>query len=485
MEIQINLSNSYEDIFLSEKHNVLLYGGRVGGKTYQVINGGLLWLLQYPKTDGIICRASYGSLRDSVYSETQNAIEEHEEISKLFTFRQSPLQIRKNDGENYVYFLGYGGSNFSRTKGFKPKHPIGFVIFEETQELKDERSLMEALASFRRNYGTNVKVFLLGNPPPQKAHWFNLLVEKCKLDPDYLVKQVSYLDILPFLNDYDLKEILKQKIKNPDYYKWFYLGETVGAFGSVYPMFIPEKYTLTKNDFLLIRNYLRIVAVVIGGDGAVTHDSTSFVPMLILNNGQCIIPAKDIFHQDPQENGVIGSHILVQNELVRWFDNLCKKYNLGTIDELRNNPYGANQITPIFMRIDSASTDLIRECQFFLGDRVDVNKINKSTVMEMTATVQSAISNDMVYIVEENEQVNWHTNTTKKVEMNVLSKELSLLVWNEKQTGYDPIVPNDDSDAFTYGIRFWYGNIENISYFNIIKEQSNKLKLPLISGLIK
>lgn len=481
MEVNISLSKSYQEVFTTDKNMIVLIGGRVGGKTYQITQGCLLQLLETPFSDGIIARASYGSLRDSVYAEMTSAIEKIDGLSQFFNFRQAPLRIEKIDGSNIIYFVGYGGSNFSRTKGIKTKHKIKFVIFEETQELKDKRSLDEAIATFRRNYGEDVKVYLLGNPPPAKAHWFNMFVEECKRDKDYFVKQVTYLDILPYLNDFDLKDILKTKKKNLDYYKWFYLGDCVGGFGSVYPMFLPEKYCITNMDFNIIRNQLKIIACVIGGDGAVTHDATSFVPLLILNNGQAIVG--DIFHQDPQENGVIGSHILVQNEVMRWFNKIIDKYQLGKVEDARNNYYGANQIIPIFMRIDSASTDLIQECRFFFGDRADVDAISKSTVMEMTSSVQSAISNDMVYIVDDKKLFNWHTNRESIVDMNILAKELSLLIWNEKQTGYDPTVPNDDSDAFTYAIRFWYSNIENIGYFNIAK--SNELNLPLISSLIK
>ena len=56
------------------------------------------------------------------------------------------------------------------------------------------------------------------------------------------------------------------------------------------------------------------------------------------------------------------------------------------------------------------------------------------------------------------------------------------MVWDDTQTKYNPVVPNDVCDAFTYGIRFWYGNIENMSIFNILK--SNNSNLPLISAII-
>ena len=58
-----------------------------------------------------------------------------------------------------------------------------------------------------------------------------------------------------------------------------------------------------------------------------------------------------------------------------------------------------------------------------------------------------------------------------------------MLIWNEQQTNYDPIVPNDVSDAWPYGNYFWYSNQENIQYFNIIKQNlSTNL---LINDIIK
>lgn len=480
-EVEIQLSLSYKEVCNTKKNTIVLYGGRVGGKTKQVSLMSALIMLGHPYSDGVVARASYGSLRDSSYAEMVEAITSIEGLGEEFEFKKSPLRIERIGGANTIYFMGYGGNNFSRTKGLKTANKIKFVIFEETQELKDERSLDEAMASFRRNFGEDVKVYLLGNPPPAKAHWFNMFVEKMKKDKDVLVKQMTWLDIIPFLNDYDLKEILKTKRNNPDYYNWFYMGETTGGFGSVYPMFRPEKHVISPQEFNIIRQTLKLACVVIGGDGAVNRDATSFVPLFIFANGQCCVG--DIFYHNPQENNVIGSHTLVQDHVRRWFDDLCKAYNLGTTYDMLNNPYGANNITPIYMRIDSASTDLIQECRFFFGQRCDVGAISKATIMEMVSSVQSAISNEMVYIVDTHKYYNYVQNKDVKTDMNLLAQQLSLLIWNEKQTGYDSIVPNDVCDAFTYAIRFWYHNVENIQYFNILK--ANNMKLPFIKEILK
>ena len=202
-----------KQILESDKPYYLLYGGRLGGKTNNTSKISVLTMLMYPYFDVVVARVSYGSLGDSSYAEAQAAINEMgDNISEQFKFKKSPLRIERVGNAGTIYFIGYGGSNTSRTKSIRTKHKIKIVILEETQELKNQENLEQALASFRRHFGPDVKVFILGNPYPQKVHWFSKFIEQHKFDPDWLVLNVTYLDILPFINDYDLKEIVKMKM---------------------------------------------------------------------------------------------------------------------------------------------------------------------------------------------------------------------------------------------------------------------------------
>ena len=471
-----------KQILESDKPYNLLYGGRLGGKTNNTAKIGVETMLMNPYYDVIVARVSYGSLGDSSYAEVQAAIEDMgSEIADQFVYKKSPLRIERKGNAGTIYFIGYGGSNTSRTKSIKPKHKIKIVILEETQELKNEENLNQALASFRRHFGENVKVFILGNPYPQKVHWFSKFIEQHKFDPDWLVLNVTYLDILPFINDYDLKEILKMKMNNPEYYRWFYLGEMTGGFGMVYPMFRPEKYVITPSDwdYVLANSNIRPIGMMIGGDGAVNNDCTSFVPLVLLNNGQCVIGP--IFNHDPKKDGVVGYHQLVQNMLIYWFERVCGMFHLGTIMEHRMRP-SARQY-PIWIRIDSAAADLIVECRFFFGDRASVGPVKKEHVPQMVSTIQSGILNENFIIIDYGGTWNYTQNKFIKEETNILVEQLLSLIWNEKQDNYDPSVPNDTSDAFTYGGIAWYKNPENIQYFNIAKTMNRQTLL--ISDILK
>lgn len=466
--LKIQLSDAMEDIVNTEKNNIILYGGRVGGKTKSTVIICVLFMLMFPYTDGVVARANYGSLRDSAYSEFQTAIEEMGElVAGQFIMRKSPLRIERINDAGTVFFQGYGGSNTSRTKGIKTRHKIKFVMFEETQELKSRASLDEAVASYRRNYGTGVKVFTLFNPPPMDAHWINVLRREKEKDDYWLVKNITYLDILPFLNDYDLRDIIKEKLTNEDYYKWFYLGQSTGGFGSIYPMFRRDKYVITPQELdLVITSGVRVLACVIGGDGAVTRDCTAFTPKLILSNGQSVDVS--MFYHNPRKDAVLSYHILVQDYLSKWFDDLCTRYRLGTRDEVR---HGLNGI-PIFIRIDSAAPDLVAEVRYFMGDRCDVAAIKKSDIMSMVATTQSAINNDMSYIVDYGGYHDYYMDRWIKTDVPVLVEQITTLIWNEKQTGYENTIPNDVCDAYTYANLFWYGNNENMQWFNIISKSA-------------
>ena len=481
MRVKVAMPLFCKKILESDKPYYCLYGGRLGGKTNNTSKISVLTMLMYPYFDVVVARVSYGSLGDSSYAEAKAAIEEMGEgISEQFTFKRSPLRIERKGNAGTVYFIGYGGSNTSRTKSIKTKHKIKIVILEETQELKNEENLNQALASFRRHFGEDVKVFILGNPYPQKVHWFSKFIEQHKYDPDWLVMNVTYLDILPFINDYDLKEILKMKMNNPEYYRWFYLGEMTGGFGMVYPMFRREKYVITPSEweYVLANSNIRPVGLLVGGDGAVNNDCTSFVPGVLLNNGQMVIGP--IFNHDPKRDGTLGYHQLVQNLMLYWFERVCGMFHIGTLMELRMHPY-SNQL-PVWFRIDSAAADLVAECRFFVGDRASVGPVKKEHVPQMVSTVQSAILNENVVIIDYGGTWNYTTNKMEKGD-NILCEQLESLIWNEKQDNYDPSVPNDTSDAFTYLINAWYKNPENIQYFNIAKMKNRQTLL--ISDILK
>lgn len=471
----MEIVDTFIEAMRTTKPNILAYSGRNAGKTKNLVEIFILLFLSNPNHDAVIARASYGSLEDSIIAEVNEVLRENE-WDNLFTLQKNPFKLVRKDGGGTIYFQGLGGSE-NRTKGFKSEFPLIAVLIEETQELPAQKFLDSALSSYRRRMDKTGKgkIFILGNPPAMKAHWFNIFVENKKNDNDYLTIYSTWEDIADYLSDNDIKAILTTKKENPEFYQYMYLGEPTGEFGMVYPMFRPQKQVLKEIDVKLQMDAMnaRILCVVIGVDGAVNRDATSFVPELVLSNGQVVVA--DIFYHDPRVDKAMGYHELVQNYVRTWLNDLIKKWNLGSVETPSR--------VPIFIRCDSAAADLIKELQFFLSARCNVSKIKKSTIMEMVSVTQNAIGNDRIIICDNGGYFDYYQKKFIKTE-NLLSRQLKALVWNEKQDKYDPSVPNDVSDAFTYANYFWFKNVEHLYWITSFEDSlpQNTNKIGIIKG---
>lgn len=464
--MNLEIAEVYKEVFLGNQKEVWLKSGRNAGKSKVVSQFALYHMLKAERRDGIINRATLGALSTSSFNEVASTFVETLDKKTLnrFTFKKNPLRIIRDDGAT-IYFFGIGGDD-NRTRSTKTLNPVAFIINEEVQELRDYNEYNQAMTSYRRNLANDdFKIINLFNPPAIKLHWVNVHYEECKRDKSILCIHSSYLDVLKYLKDFDIRTIRKEMIMNPANYEWMYLGATTNGQGLVYPMFKEEKIISEREFSMLLPAGLKVVACVIGVDGAVTRDETVCCPLLILSSGQAVVG--DLFIQDPVQNGIIGSHVLVERYITKRFEDLQNKYHLGGSMYMQD--------VPCYIRCDSAAADLVQELQFFLGNRADVGAIHKSSIIDMVGNVQSCMSNDMFYIVDPCQFKNYYQNKIIQTRVNPLVEQIEALAWNEKQTGYDPSIPNDRTDAMTYAVRFYYGNIENISYFNILLNQNRKV----------
>ena len=458
----IQVPKCFEPLFLGASLNYLLESGRIGGKSKNayILSGVTAGI--NPNEDIVIARASYGSIGDSAYNEVVEVFEGIDAFNGLFKYRTSPYRIVRNNNSKTpqtIYFIGAGGST-DRTKGFKPKNPVGLLIIEEAQELKSKEHLDQLMATLRRRFGANCKVVVCFNPPAQELHWINVMAKQLRNDKDWTVIHNSWQDISMFLTDRDITEILKCKYENPDYYTYMYMGMPTGKLGLCYPMFRKDLHMIdyeVRGQAKVLSDF-RIVGCIIGVDAAVNHDATAFTPLLIMSNGQCAVGK--VFYHNPLENGVKGSYPLVENEVSRWFKELRQENEL-------DNPYDYMRSVPIAFIVDSAATDMVQALQYYFSNRAMVYAVKKGTIPQMVGTVQNAIGKNIVTIYDYGGYYNYTQNKWIKSE-NVLAYQIQMLKWNEKETGYDDIIPNDVCDSFTYAIWYYYKNTENLVWLDNI-----------------
>lgn len=456
--INIGTVPIYKPVIEGKNKYCIIKGGRDTGKSVVAIQKLLIDLIKYPRHDAIVCRDSYSDLTDSDYAEIESFIEENQ-LGRFFRCTKSPLRIRRRDGLGSIYFFGIGGADKSRTKSVKTKFPVIRIVFEELQQVKDEESLYQAHASFRRRLDPNNWLMIhLFNPPPQKAHWVNVWAEMKKLDRDYEVIHSTYLDILPFLNDVDLKEILKMKIFEPEKYDWLYMGIAGGGIGSVYPQYKREKHFISERQAGMKFHGQRIIGVIIGCDGAVNRDATCFAPQAIFSNGQSAF--LEPFYHDPKKSGVKSSSEICEYASMWFWSTIVDHHGLG---RTKNDRF----LVPICFKVDSAAADLKRELLRWFGNRAFVESFSKSSVVEMVGVVQSAIARNMVYVIDYGGYYDYILSKFVTCD-NPITVAFENLVWNEKGDNYDPIVPNDASDAATYAICTYYKNPDNLNWLAAI-----------------
>lgn len=437
----------YDQILETKKRYVLLKSGRNAGKS-KISAQLIVYLLFTLELNILVCRSNYGDLQDSMYQEILDVLTE-ENLIQFTEQRTRPLKITNKLNGNIIYFKGIGGSDLSRTRGFKTSKRLSLIMIDELQQLPSQSNLDQALATFRRHlddeYG---KVLMCFNPEPQNAHWANEYYRINEENEAYLTLWTSYKDIIGVLTDVDVEAIELEAIVNPSKYKHMYLGETNGLFGGVYHTFDRDIHLLTERETDKLIKDLGINQILVGVDGATTRDCSAMTPVAILNNGQAI--CLETFHHDPIQNGALSNDRLFPL-LYEHIQKIETQYDL----RFRG--------VPISFIIDSASADLVQKMSYDLPGRYKVFSYSQKKIIQMAQVMQNAFSKNVLYIKDTGGIYNYTTRFFERNNLPIVTA-LESVIWDEKGKGFDPIVPNDASDALTYAVAFYFLNPNNL-YF--------------------
>lgn len=437
----------YDKVLKTDKRYILVKSGRDAGKSkfsaqYIVKN-----FFEH-ENNILVCRSNYGDLQDSMFQEILDVLEE-EHLIQFTEQRSRPLKITNKLNKNVIYFKGVGGADLSRTKGFKTSKKLSLIMFDELQQLPEQSNLDQALATFRRHLDHDIgKVLMCFNPEPQNSHWTNEYFRIQNDNPDFMCLWTSYKDIAGILSRVDLEAIEMERIINPSNYKYLYLGETNGLFGGVYNTFNRHIHLISDAETRHLIKEHGIHQILFGVDPAITRDSTAGTPVAILNNGQAIV--LECFHHDPVKYGALSDDRLYPL-LLEHIENIETMYDL----RFRG--------TPITFIVDSAAAGLATKLQYDLPKRFRVISYSEKRIIQMARVMQSAFSKNVLYIKDTKGIFNYVSRRFETGYMPLITA-LESVLWNEKGTGFDDSIPNDDSDALTYAISTYFVNPRNL-YF--------------------
>lgn len=188
-------------------------------------------LRNHPIMHCLIVRQVANTLRDSVYTQVQWAIEKQAESSPAtfrredWQFKTSPLEITYKPTGQKIYFRG--ADDPGKIKSIKvPFGHIGILVFEELDQFGGEEPVRKVEQSAIRG-GDEAYIIKCFNPPISKANWANKYADTPK--ESMLVHSSTYLEAPPeWLGKPFLEEAEHLRQANPEAYQHEYLGDPVG-----------------------------------------------------------------------------------------------------------------------------------------------------------------------------------------------------------------------------------------------------------------
>jgi len=444
----MNVIKPYDQLYTTDKKYILMKSGRAAGKSFA---GAQKIAFDFVQNEGdIFVARAYGSdLQQSTYQDILNIINQ----LGLFQFietRTRPLKIINRINGNKIHFMGIGGSDIHRTKGFTADKPLQLIVVDELQQVESEQHLKEALDSVERHLFKHGKVIFMFNPDRNASHWLNEMFRLAKMDTEYLTIETTYLDIADELNESMLKRIEYEKEINPTEYKHRYLGETEGLFGTVYSSFSRNSHLIDKNALIEYAKKVGVYAIMVGADPASTKDATALVPTLLLSDGRVIVT--DYFYHDPKRNGVITNDKLAPM-IVEFMNNLLVEWK---VDKRFKHSL------PIQFIFDSnaVSQDLRRTLDYISPKNYRIEAIKQKKVIEMAEVVRSSFNRNLILISDGGGYTNPKTGHFMHGD-HPLVTQLEHVVWNDSGDGFDKNVPNDLTDALTYATVHYFRNKGN------------------------
>ena len=448
MKQEIRIAKPYDRILTTDKTTVIMYSPRISGKSFALGQVVYLYANRYPRHDIVVTRANYNSLEDSLYNEIL-AFAEAEGVPGFYIPLRSPLRIRTKKG-NTIYFKGIGGSDYSRSKGFKGLNPISLIICDETQQLKDEQSLRQAIATFVRSIDPEIKgkIILAGNPEMVKAHWWNAYCRKYRFAGVYEFIDANYLNIKKYLSPVTLEEIENERKYNPLMYKFLYLGELDELAGGAYGQFKRDRHYISMDQWRRETAGQRLYTIIWGGDGAITHDSTGIVPIAVYSNGRGYVLQR--FYYNPLETGIVLAPSQISEMIIEYVEQMCKMYDVYT------------ENIGSYFAIDCAAADLVTQLRYNINGYHIVKGFTGKNIINNNAVVNNCFAKNMIKIVDFGGYYDFYSRrfvpTTADTEP--LIYQLESVTW--KNYKLDPEIPNDYTDALTYGANVYFNNPDNL-----------------------
>jgi phage terminase large subunit len=225
--MELKILRPYSPALQDDKRYYLIAGGRAGGRSYFASQYATASLTSKGYSRTAIMRLVQGDIRNSIYQEIIDRLEEFDFIDKVQTTTK-PINI--TDGSNVINGIGFKKSSGDQKAKLKSLAGYTDVIIEEAEEVSEED--FNQLDDSLRTVKAKIRLILLFNMPPKNhwinKRWFNLvdsgvegfygaeLKDSHKHNTCFI--HTTYKDNLKNLNKTTVDNFERYKLTNPDHY---------------------------------------------------------------------------------------------------------------------------------------------------------------------------------------------------------------------------------------------------------------------------
>lgn len=209
-----------------------LKGGRGSGKSTFIARKMVLGMLGHPGASAMVYRRVAATLRQSVYTETEKAVEALG-LRPWCEFRLSPLEIRFKPTDQRIFFRGADDPGKSKSITLARGY-FGYLWFEEASEFAGMEDIQTIKASILRGATAQRPLaFFSYNPPKSAQNWINkeVLVPR----EGRLVHHSEYRQLpRAWIGDSFVAAAEAMRQSNERAWRHMYLGEVTGTGGQVF-----------------------------------------------------------------------------------------------------------------------------------------------------------------------------------------------------------------------------------------------------------
>ena len=418
IDITKEVNPNFQQVWTTPKPFNILKGGRNSFKSSVIALLLAFMMILYiqigEKANIVVIRKVGNTIRDSVFRKIQWALGKFRILDE-FDCTVSPFKITHKKTGSTFYF--YGQDDFSKLKS----NDIGDLIavwYEEAAEFKSEEEFDQTNVTFMRQVHPRadmVRFFWSYNPPRNPYDWINEWAEKMKLEDDYLVHESSYLDDeLGFVTEQMLADIERIKRNDYDYYRYIYLGESVGLGTNVYNADLLQPLDkLPDDEYILYLAY--------STDSGHQVSATATLCVGYTNKQNVILLDTDYYSPMGKVNKKAPSQM--SKDLNAFVTNTSKRWG-----------------KPIELELIDSAEGALRN-QYYLDYKVRLHPVAKKKKVVMIDYVQDLMAQGRLYYL--------NTQNNK-----IFVDEHRKFMWNEKtiHTENPEVIKIDDHtcDAFCY-----------------------------------